>query len=57
MVSYLHETLVKSPTISTSCITPFGAPVHASSIQSISTLCIMSVIAPVYASSVQPVHS
>ena len=57
MVNYLHENLVKSPTISTSYIMPFGAPACASSIQSICTSCIMSVIAPVHALSIQPIHS
>ena len=57
MVNYLHEILVKSPSVSTLYIMPFNAPVCALSIQSIHTLCIMSVIAPVCPSSVQPVHT
>ena len=54
VVNY-HENLVKSPTIHTSYIMPFGAPVCALSIQPIHTLRITSVVAPVHASSVQPV--
>ena len=57
VVNYLHENMVKSPSISTSYIMPFVAPVCESSIQSIHTLCVMSVIAPVHASPVQPVHT
>ena len=57
MVNYLHENPVKSPTLSTSYIMVFGAPVCASSIQSIHTSCITSAIAPVQASSVQPIHT
>ena len=53
----MNENLVKSPTISTSYITPFGAPVCASSVQSICTSCIMSVVAPICASSVQHIHT
>ena len=56
MVNYLHKNPVKSPSISTLYVMPFGAPVHASSIQSICTLCIMSVIAPVHELSIQPVQ-
>ena len=36
---------------------PFGAPVHASSIQSVHTSCVTSVVAPVHALSVQPIHT
>ena len=43
---------VKSPTLSTSYITPFSAPIHASSIQPVRTLCVMSVFAAVCASPV-----
>ena len=57
MVNYLHENPLKSPTISTLYIMPFGAPVCASSIQSICTLCITSVVAPVHASPMQPIHT
>ena len=32
-VNYLHDTLVKSPSVSTLYVMPFGAPAHASSIQ------------------------
>ena len=46
-VNYLHKNPVKSPTISTSYVMPFGAPIHS--------LCDISVIAPIHASSVQPV--
>ena len=34
-VNYLHKNPVKSPTVSTSYVMPFSAPVHASSIQPI----------------------
>ena len=34
-VNYLHKNQIKSPTISTLYVTPFGAPVHALSIQPI----------------------
>ena len=58
-VNYLHETLVKSPSVSTLYVMPFSAPVHASSkhrpYNSVHTSCIMSVIAPICASSIQPV--
>ena len=54
-VNYLHENPVKSPTISTLNVMPFGAPVHALSVQPVHTLCITTVIAPVHASSVQPI--
>ena len=57
VVNYLHENLIKSPTIHTLYIMPFSAPVHASSVQSVHTSCIMSVIAPFCASSIQPIHS
>ena len=57
MVNYLYENPVKSPTISTSYVTPFVAPVHASSVQPICTLCITSVIAPIHALSIQSVHT
>ena len=56
-VNYLHENPVKSPSISTSYIMPFSAPVCASSVQSVCTLSIMSVIAPVCELSIQPVHT
>ena len=56
-VNYLHKNPVKSPSVSTSYIMPFIAPVCASSIHSVCTLCIMSIIAPISASSIQPVHS
>ena len=55
MENYLHENTAKSPSISTSYVMPFSAPVHASSVQSVHTLCITSVIAPVHASSIQPI--
>ena len=54
-VNYLHENTVKSPSISTSYVTPFSVPVHALSIQSVHTSCVTSVIAPVHASSIQPI--
>ena len=57
VVNYLHENLVKSPTISTLYMMPFSAPVHALCIQPICSSCDTSVIAPVDASSIQPVHS
>ena len=57
MVNYLHKNPVKSPTISTSCVMPFSAPVHASSVNPIHTSCDMSGIAPVHALSIQPVHT
>ena len=56
-VKYLHENPVKSPTISTLYVMPFGAPVCASSVQSVCTSCDMSVVAPVHVSSVQPIHT
>ena len=56
MVNSLHENPVKSPTVSTSYVTPFGAPVHASSVQPIHTSCDMSVVAPIHASYAQPIH-
>ena len=57
MVNYLHENLVNSPIISTSYVMPFGAPVHALSIQPVCTSCVTSVVAPVRALSIQPVHT
>ena len=53
MVNYLHKNAAKSPSVSTSYVMPFGAPVHALSVQSICTLCITSVITPVHALSIQ----
>ena len=55
VVNYLHENTVKSPSVSTSYVMPFSAPVHASSIQSVCTSCVMSVVVPVHASSIQPI--
>ena len=57
MVNYLHENLIKSPTVSRSYIMPFSAPVHASSIQPIRSSCNTSVIVTVQASSIQPIHT
>ena len=57
MVNYLHENPVKPPSVSTLYVTPFSAPVYASSIHSVHTSCATSVIAPVHASSIQPVHT
>ena len=62
-VNYLHETPVKSPTVSTSYNTSVVAPVRAtyvpfvcaSSVQPVRTSCVTSVIAPVCASSVPSV--
>ena len=51
MVNSLHKNPVKSPTISTSCVTSVVAPIHASSIQPVCTSCVMSV----HASSMQPI--
>ena len=56
MVNYLHENLVKSPSVHTLCIASVIAPVHAPSIQPICTLCIMSVIAPICASPVPSIN-
>ena len=55
-VNYLHENLVKSPTVSTSCVTSVIAPVHALSIQPVHTSCDMSVFAPICALPVMSVH-
>ena len=44
-VNYLHENPVKSPTVSTLYVMPFGAPVGALSINPVHTSCDMSVIA------------
>ena len=57
MVNYLHENPVKSPAVSTSYVTPFGAPVCALSVQPVHSSCNTSVIAPVDALSIQPVHT
>ena len=57
MVNYIHENPVKSPTVSTSYVMPFGAPVHALSIKPIRSSCDILVIAPVHASSIQPIHT
>ena len=57
VVNYLHENMVKSPSISTSYVMPFSTPVHASSVQSVCTSCVTFVIAPVCASSIQPIHT
>ena len=56
MVNYLHKNPDKSPTISILYVTPFSAPVSASSIQSVHTLCNTSVVAPVRALPVPSVH-
>ena len=50
LLNYLHENLVKSPTVSTSYVMPFGTPVCAPSVQPACSSCDMSVIAPVRAS-------
>ena len=57
MVDYLHENMAKSPSISTSYVMPFGAPLFTSSVQSVHTLCITSVVAPVCRLSIQPIHT
>ena len=65
MVNYLHEIMVKSPSVHTPYSMSVIAPGCASSIpsictsyiHSIHTLCIMSVIAPVHALSIEHVHT
>ena len=56
-VNYLHENLVKSPTISISYVTSVVAPVWASSIQPVHSSCDTSVVAPIHALSIQPVRT
>ena len=41
--------MVKSPTVSTSCVTSVIAPIHALSVQPVHTSCVTSVFAPVHA--------
>ena len=55
MVNYMHENLVKSPSVHTLCITSVVAPIHALSIQPVCTLCI-TVIAPIHASPNPSIH-
>ena len=56
-VNYLHENLVKSPTISTLYDMSVIAPVCASYAQPVCSSCITSVIAPVHALSIPPIHT
>ena len=55
-VNYLHENMVKSPSIHKMYIKSVIAPICASSVQSICTLCIMSVIAPVHELPIPSIH-
>ena len=48
---------MKSPSISTLYVIPFGAPVHALFVQPIHTSGSTFVVAPIHASSVQPIHT
>ena len=64
-VNYLHETPVKSPTVSTSYDTSFVEPLHATYVpfvralyvRPVRTSCVTSDVAPVHASFVQPVRT